>query len=278
MYKTIIHTATLDNQAIEKLNAVVKGELEATGQCHVLHHKASVSRTSLSDLSQALKIDINLLPDGFDPLEISLLMTDMDSTLINIECVDEIADFAGVKPEVHAITEAAMRGELDFAQSLTRRVGLLKGLNQSVLQEVYDNRLKLNPGADQMLACLKSRRVKTALVSGGFTFFTDRLQSRLQLDYSRANVLEIQQGCLMGKVEGDIVGAEAKRDFLLSLCDELGINTSSTIAMGDGANDLIMMEKAGLSIAYHAKPKVQQEADIALNYSGLNAVCDLLTP
>jgi len=276
MYKTIIHTPTLDNQARDKLISVVAGELEMTGQCHVLHHKVAVRKSSLSTLSQTLKIDINLLPDGFNPLDIRLFMTDMDSTLINIECIDEIADYAGIKSQVSEITESAMRGELDFAASLIRRVGLLKGLKQSILQDVYDNRLALNSGADEMLTCLKSRQIKTALVSGGFTFFTDRLSSRLQFDYSQANVLEIQNDTLVGEVTGAIVGAESKRDFLLSLCKELSITARNTIVIGDGANDLLMMEKAGLSIAYNAKTKVQEAADIAINYSGLNAVCDLL--
>lgn len=261
---------------MNQLSSVRKGELQAVNNCTVFHHKQAISKASLTALSQSLKVDINTLPPEFDPTEIKLLVTDMDSTLISIECVDEIADFVGLKPQVKAITDSAMRGELDFATSLRQRVALLKGLNQSILQDVYDNRLALNPGADEMLCCLKSGRVKIALISGGFTFFTNKLKSRLQLDYANANELAIENGQLLGEISGEIVGAEAKRDYLLSLSNELGIQTKNTMAMGDGANDLKMMEMAGLSIAYHAKEKVQQVADITFNYSGLEGVCDLL--
>jgi len=276
MYKTIIHAPALEKPAIDQLNSVRKGELETVNNCTVFHHKQTVSKQSLAMLSQSLKIDINTLPLTFDSSRIKLLISDMDSTLINIECIDEIADFAGLKPQVKAITESAMRGELDFAASLTQRVALLKGVNQSVLQKVYDNRLELNPGANEMLSCLKSRQVKIALVSGGFTFFTDKLKMRLGLDYAKANVLSIKDALLLGEISGKIVCAEAKRDYLLSLTSELGIQTKNTLAMGDGANDLKMMEISGLSIAYHAKPKVQQAADIVFNYSGLEGVCDLM--
>lgn len=275
MYKTIIHTSSLDDETKNKFDVLAAGEFEQAGHCLVFHHPQAVSRDKFSALSNELKIDINTLPENFEPGRVQLLVTDMDSTLINIECVDEIADFAGVKPQVKAITEAAMRGELDFAGSLMQRVSLLKGLDQSVLQLVYDNRLKLNPGADAMLTCLKSRDIKVALVSGGFTFFTDKLKSRLKLDFTQANVLEIKDNQLVGSVVGDIVGAEAKRAFLLSLCDELGIDAKNSLAMGDGANDLLMMDVAGLSVAYHAKPGVQQAADMVINHSGLDVVCDL---
>lgn len=230
----------------------------------------------LTAIRRAHACDINALPPDFDPAQVRLLVTDMDSTLINIECIDEIADFIGKKPQVAAITEAAMRGELNFEQSLTRRVALLAGLDASALDHVYRERLRPNPGAEAMIAGLKARGIRIALVSGGFTFFTERLKDRLQLDYTRANTLEIVDGRVTGRVLGTIVGAEGKRDFLLELCGTLGIDPRQAVAMGDGANDLLMMNAAGLSIAYRAKPKVQAQAHTALDHSGLEGVLALL--
>ena len=273
---TIIHASILDPKTIDAITAAIPGELEQCNNFYKLHTKADISTDSVNNLRQQLQIDINTLPPDFVPQEVQLLVTDMDSTFINIECVDEIADFAGLKPQVHAITEAAMRGELDFEGSLTRRVGLLQGLEENVLQQVFDERLQLNPGGETMLECIKSRGVKVGLVSGGFTFFTDRLKQKWALDYTRSNTLEIEQGRLSGRVLGIIVGAAAKKDFLISLCDSLNIRREQTIAMGDGANDLNMMREAGLSVAYHAKPKVQAEASAVLNHTGLEGVCHLL--
>jgi phosphoserine phosphatase len=200
----------------------------------------------------------------------------MDSTLINIECVDEIADFVGVKPQVSAITEAAMRGEINFETSLRQRVALLEGLDVSALERVYHERLQLNPGAEALLAGLRDRGVKVALVSGGFTFFTHRLQARLGLDFTLANELRVKENKLQGAVEGSIVGAEAKASYLLELCRELGIEPSQAIAMGDGANDLRMLGLAGLGVAYHAKPTVRAQTHVAINQGGLDTVLDFL--
>lgn len=228
-------------------------------------------------LSQKIGIDINPLPENFDGSNIRLVISDMDSTLIGIECVDEIADMMDIKPQVAAITEAAMRGECDFESSLTQRVSLLKGLNTQALQQVFNERLFLNPGAEVWLKGLKDQKIAFALVSGGFTFFTDRLQKQLNIDYTLANVLEEKDEQLTGKVLGNIVGAEAKASFLKQLCKTLDITTDQTIAIGDGANDLLMMKEAGLSIAYHAKPAVQAEADVSLNYGSLDKVLDFIS-
>ena len=241
-----------------------------------LHTEAPISTELLDTLRTELSIDINQLPDNFDARSIRLLITDMDSTLINIECVDEIADFVGVKPQVAAITEAAMRGEIDFAVSLTQRVALLDGLDVSALERVYNERLQLNPGAEDLITGLKTRGIKAALVSGGFTFFTERLKSRLNLDYTLANVLSVNNNKLGGSVKGDIVGAEAKQTYLLQLCKELNIKPEQAIAMGDGANDLQMLNLAGLGVAYHAKPTVRAKADVSIQYRGLDAVLDFL--
>lgn len=208
--------------------------------------------------------------------DFGLVVMDMDSTLITIECIDEIADMQGLKPQVAAITEAAMRGEIDFAESLTRRVALLEGLEEGALQRVYDERLRLNPGAEIMLAELKKHGIKTLLVSGGFTFFTGRLQKRLGLDYAHANQLEIIDGKLSGKVLSDIVDAQAKADWLNHLRTELNLHAEQVIAIGDGANDLKMLSQAGTSIAYHAKPIVRSQASFAFNFVGLDGLINLL--
>jgi phosphoserine phosphatase len=205
-----------------------------------------------------------------------LVAMDMDSTLITIECIDEIADFCGLKAEVAAITEAAMRGEIkDFSESLTRRVALLKGLDASALERVYEERLRLSPGAERMLEGARAAGLKTLLVSGGFTFFTERLKARLGLDYTNANTLEIVNGKLTGKVLGEIVDADVKARTLRETCAKLGIDPKRAIAMGDGSNDLKMMAEAGLSIAFRAKPVVRQSASLAFNFVGLDGLLRL---
>ncbi|WP_286747077.1 phosphoserine phosphatase SerB [Aquabacterium sp. UBA2148] len=202
---------------------------------------------------------------------------DMDSTLINIECIDEIADAVGKKAEVAAITEAAMRGEItDFKDSLRRRVALLKGVPAESLAQVYDERLRLNPGAQALMQAAKEAGLHTMLVSGGFTFFADRVKARLGMHEAHANVLAIEGGLLTGEVVGDIVDGEAKRQHLISLCARLGCPTSAAIAVGDGANDLPMMGAAGLSVAYHAKPKVREQAMVSIQEGGLDRLLELL--
>lgn len=276
MYKTVIHKKNLGDAEKDSITAVVAGELEQRAEFTLLHHGQAVSAEGLQHLRAQLGLDINSLPPDFSSEHIRLLITDMDSTFISIECIDEIADFAGVKPQVKAITDAAMRGEINFEASLKQRVALLKGLDEAVLQEVYEQRLQLNPGADLMLAALRQHSISTALVSGGFTFFTDRLKQRYQLDFTLSNVLQKDNGILTGKVNGDIVGAQAKADFLLQLMEQNNWLPEQVIAMGDGANDLLMLAQAGLSIAYHAKPKVRAEAAAQFNHIGLDGVCHFL--
>jgi phosphoserine phosphatase len=213
--------------------------------------------------------------------DFKLIAFDMDSTLINIECVDEIADAAGRKAEVAAITEAAMRGEIaDYKESLRRRVTLLKGVPVSAMQQVLDERLRLNPGAQTLVQACQAAGMKTLLVSGGFTFFTDHVRDRLKIDFTRSNVLEVADGALTGRMVdqpwGDICDGEEKRRMFLLTCQQLGIAPSQAIAMGDGANDLPMMGEAGLSVAYHAKPKVREQAMVAINEGGLDRLLEVL--
>jgi phosphoserine phosphatase len=222
-------------------------------------------------------IDFALVPDTQRLSHFRLCVMDMDSTLISIECIDEIADMCNLKPQVAAITESAMRGEIEFAESLRRRVKLLAGLHESALQRVIDERLQLSPGAQQLIDSCKQHGIKTMLVSGGFNFFADRLKAMTGLDYTQANSLEIIDEKLTGQVLGNIVDAQGKADSLIQLRKKLGLEQEQVIAIGDGANDLKMMAAAGVSVAYHAKPIVQQQATYALNYSGLDGVINLFT-
>lgn len=273
MYKYIFHKSNL---SINELSLIEQNFNKTASDKGGFYTLESNELVDLTNIREQLAFDVSMLSASFNGQDIRLLVTDMDSTLISIECIDEIADMLGIKAQVSAITEAAMRGELDFAASLTQRVALLKGLPEAELLRVYNERLTLNPGAEELIYFLKESNIKLALVSGGFTFFTEKLKTRLGLDYTLANTLGIEAGCLTGGVVGDIIGAQSKADLLLALSKELEINVSQVIAMGDGANDLLMMDEAGLSVAYHAKPTVQAKTDIQLNYSGLNAVVDLL--
>ena len=233
---------------------------------------------------QTSEISPGLVIQGITPPlnlnDFKLIAFDMDSTLINIECVDEIADAVGRKAEVAAITEASMRGEItDFKDSLRRRVALLKGVTVASMEEVYLERLQLNPGAAELVTACRQAGMKVLLVSGGFTFFSDRVRDRLGIDYTRANKLEIEDGVLTGRMMdqpwGDICDGEEKRKTLLETCTQLGILPQQAIAMGDGANDLPMMNVAGLSVAYHAKPAVRAAAKVCINSGGLDRLLEL---
>ncbi|HUQ74207.1 MAG TPA: phosphoserine phosphatase SerB [Burkholderiales bacterium] len=230
---------------------------------------------SIAPYCEKARIDFAFMPEGRRFRDLKLLAMDMDSTLITIECIDELGDLAGLKTEIAAITAQAMRGELDYPQSLRKRVSLLRDLDESALARVYDERLKLTPGAEALIAACKEHGVKLLLVSGGFTFFTDKLKDRLDIDYTISNRLEAQGGKLTGQVLGDIVDAQAKATKFRAVMKELGATREQTVAIGDGANDLKMMAEAGVSVAFHAKPVVRAQASCAITWGGLDAVLNL---
>ncbi len=232
-------------------------------------------REGIAAWCEAHRLDHAWVPEGRRFADLRLLAMDMDSTLITIECIDEIGGYINKKDEIAAITAQAMRGEIDYPESLRRRVALLAGLSEDVLQDVYDEKLRLSPGAGQLIARCKHHGVKLLLVSGGFTFFTERLKERLGLDDALSNVLDVDNGKLTGRVLGGIVDAEVKAAKFHQLARRLGAKREQTVAIGDGANDLKMMAEAGVSIAYHAKPVVRAKASHSLDYSGLDGVLNL---
>jgi phosphoserine phosphatase len=228
--------------------------------------------SELIPLIEAERLDWSFFPPGRKLADYGLICFDMDSTLITIECIDELADFAGRKAEVSEVTEAAMRGEIDYRESLRRRLALLAGLDARVLARVFGERLLLSPGARELLEAAQNAGLRTAILSGGFTYFTERLRIELGFDFATSNELEIKGGKLTGRVAGDIVDAAAKAHHLCRLRDELGLRHDQVIAIGDGANDLMMMAEAGLSVAYRAKPATRAQADVAINFGGLDAL------
>jgi phosphoserine phosphatase len=264
--------ADLDLERLAQLSGARQALRLGPGVCRLIGAR---QLPGIAEYCGRAGLDFGFVPGEQKLSDMKLLAIDMDSTLIGIECIDEVAGIAGVRAEVSAITAAAMRGEIAYAESLRRRVELLRGLGEEALARVYDERLRLSPGAETMLAAMKRAGVRTLLVSGGFSFFTERLKTRLGLDFTTSNVLEIERGRLTGRVVGQVVDAEAKAAMLRSVTDQLGIAKAEIIAIGDGANDVAMMAEAGTAIAYHAKPVARDQAGYALDHVGLDGVLNL---
>ena len=231
----------------------------------------------IAELCAGAKLDHGFVPEGRRLSDFRLLVMDMDSTLITMETIDELADMVGIKAEVAAITAQAMRGEIEYDESLRQRLALLQGLDESALQRVYAERLRFSPGAERMLAKARAAGISTLLVSGGFSYITDRLKARVKLDYTHSNTLEIADGKLTGAVIGRIVNADAKRDALQRVAAELRASRAQIAGVGDGANDLKFLAECGVSVAWRAKPVVRDKTTYALNHSGLDAMLYLLS-
>ena len=255
----------------EELSLILEGELEQRTSHFRIHTNNNIS---INQLRLTHKIDLNLLNKEFNFSKVRLLVSDMDSTLINIETIDEIAKATGMSNEVALITEQAMQGNLDFTKSFKKRVSILKGVSIASFETVYNNHLKLNPGALELINFFKSIQVKSAVVSGGLEYFAERLHRQLGLDTFRANNVEIVNNCLTGEVLGKVIDAREKANYVNELCNLYYLERNQVIAIGDGANDLEMMNIAGLSVAYHAKPIVQENCNIVINHSGLDSVID----
>ena len=273
MPRLVVQHPALPDVAVAAFADAVGAAPSRRGPALACWDEAAIDGARVGALAEAHGVDAEVVRPGLRLADFRVAAFDMDSTLITIECVDEIADYAGRKAEVAAITEAAMRGEIaDYVESLRRRVALLEGLPESVLERVWDERVRLTPGAETLVRALRAAGLHLLVVSGGFTFFTERLKRRLGLDTARSNVLEVQDGRLTGRLLGPIVNAERKRAIVEQTCAMLGCTPARAIVVGDGANDLAMMSIAGLSVAFHAKPVVRDETTHAINHCGLDAM------
>lgn len=271
----IIQGTEIQNRDLRQL-----AKLAGASRIEQITHEAfrlceAQARGGVTEYCENAQLDFAFVPENLKLAGFGLLAMDMDSTLIAIECIDELADMHGIKAEVSQITASSVRGEIEFADSVRRRVALLAGLNESALQKVYDERLQLSPGAEKMLAGLKAAGVKTLLITSGFTFFAERLKKRLNLDYTCSNSIEIVNGKLSGNVAEKIIDADAKVVKVEEIRKLLGLKREQVIALGDGANDLKMMAQAGISIAYHAQPIVRRQTTYAINHVGMNGVTNL---
>ena len=255
----------------EKLALILDGEIE-TKKNHLRIH---ITRNfDIHYLRASFNVDLNIFNNDFDYRQIKLMVSDMDSTLISIETIDEVAREVGLSQEISLITEKAMQGHLDFSESFKKRLSILKGVRTESFNVVYENKLKLNSGASELVNFFKSTNVKTALVSGGINYFAEKVKDQLGIDTYRANDVEINNETLTGKVYGNIVDAKAKAKYIEELCVLYELKPNQVIAIGDGANDLEMMKLAGLSVAFHGKPILKKNCDIQINYGGLNSLID----
>ena len=269
MNTVILHSHDL--AIAQKLAAQLKGDLDNRQSHFRIHTKLFPDLEQLRDL---YRVDINLLSETFNYSEAALLVSDMDSTLITIESIDEIAKIAGIANKVASITEQAMQGKLDFTSSFKARVSMLKGTKSETLERVYNEHLRLSEGAEELIKFVKTINLKTAVISGGLSYFAKRLQDQLGLDNYRANNVEVADDCLTGNVIGKVIDAHEKAQYIHDLCAQYGFQENQVIAIGDGANDLEMMKIAGLSVAYHAKPLLQKNCDVVIKYGGLDTIID----
>ncbi|HXS51731.1 MAG TPA: phosphoserine phosphatase SerB [Usitatibacter sp.] len=273
----VIQGEEVDTPDLKALAKIAEGEAieRVSANAFRIANANAASREAVAAHCERAKLDFGFVADGRKLSDFALLAMDMDSTLIGIECIDEIADFAGRRKEVAQVTAAAMRGEIDWPESLRRRVAALAGLDEGVLAKVYADRLRFNPGAGKLVAAARRCGLRTLLVSGGFTYFTDRVRERLGLDFAYSNVLVVEDGKIAGRVTGPLVDGPGKAGHVARLKRELGIARERVLAMGDGANDLAMLAEAGTSIAYHAKPVVRARTTYALDNVGLDGVLNL---
>jgi len=278
MTRLVVQHPTLSDAAVAAIEQEVGKPPQRRTACLASWEVVDLSGDQLDQLARSLQVDAEIVSPTLRLSDFGLAAFDMDSTLITIECIDEIADYIGRKAEVAAITEAAMRGEItDYDESLRRRVALLEGLPQSTLQQVWDERVQLSPGAEALIGAMKRAGLRVLVVSGGFTFFTERIRQRLGLDLARSNVLEVSDGKLTGRLVGPIINAQGKRRVVEQTCAMLGITPAQAIVVGDGANDLAMMSIAGMSVAYHAKPIVHSQTHHAVNHGGLDAILNFFS-
>ena len=269
MKTIIIHSQDLS--LAQKLSKSLSGDLEQRKRHFRIHTSNSFNLDHLRELN---KVDLNLVSETFNFSEVRLMVSDMDSTLVTIETIDEIAKAVGMSNEVAEITEQAMQGNLDFTEAFKKRISILSGVNTSSFETVYDNHLQLSPGVPELIKFFKSLGIKSAVISGGLVYFAERLKNQLGLDTFQANNVEINNNCLTGKVLGKVIDAKEKANYIYELCELYHLKTEQVIAIGDGANDLEMMKIAGISVAYRAKPVLQKTCAIVLNYSGLDSVID----
>jgi len=265
----IVHSNDLKTAEIVAL--MINGEIEIKNNHFRIH---SITNFEIENLRSMVEADLNILDQNFDYNNIKLMVSDMDSTLISIETIDEVASEVGLSEEVSLITEEAMQGHLDFSESFKKRLSILKGTNSKSFHEVYKNKMMLNPGASELVNFFKSINVKTALVSGGINYFAEKVKERLDIDSFRANDVEIINGALTGKLIGRVIDAKAKAEYIEELCKHYDLQSKQVIAIGDGANDLEMMKLAGLSVAYHSKPILKKYCDIQINFGGLDCMID----
>ena len=269
MKTLVLHS--LETSAAKKLALELRGEIEVRKSHFRIHTKKDFD---IENFRPSNNFDLNIFDNNFDYQNIKLMVSDMDSTLITVETIDEVAKEVGLKDEISLITEAAMKGHLDFTESFNKRLSILKGVSNSSFESVYNKKVKLSPGAKKLINYFKSNQIRTAVVSGGLRFFAEKLQSQLGIDNCRANNVEIINQSITGNVIGNVIDAKEKAKYIDELCDQYKLKNDQVIAIGDGANDIEMMKVAGLSVAYHAKPILKQYCDIQINYGSLASLID----